>query len=808
MDELRIQKILYWITIVGIGLAAIGFVLHCQYFWSFTVDDGAISFTFARNLADGYGLVYFPDGERVEGYSNPIWMFFLALLIKIGITPFISAKVFGALFGAGAIILLAMMVPRCFGGRLSPASLVAACLLAANTSFACYVVSGLENGLYMFLLALSLFLHLREMPDRSRFPWSGLAMLALALTRPEAILAVAILAFHRGMDWIIKRRLPDKQDLQTLALFIVPFGIYQAWHYQYFRDFLPNTYYAKMKQSEIADVAELNSGGWIYVKGFLSSYHISLLAPLIAAGLILPGPWIPRLLITAFIIAGGFFPIYSRGDWMREYRLLTMFSGFLFLLAAGGAQLLFYAAWKFTWKKKDNSKTSRAQKDLLAAAPKWRFSAGIALLLVSIGLSAPTGLAAVENSPKFKSRPTATYKNISKRAKRFHNAAELAHVLPWATLTDPDMGGVGWDWGGRILDLGRLCDVAFARYHYDQHFVQERVLDEEHVEFAHIRRWVKNKTRLPFLKRWQDEYIVLPKKGETVEQHGDYVKKKGVFILETPSDVQPISEPIGDFKLQLVQLEPQSNILPSEGMLSVKKIWTVSEKMPEGIRFELLLTNSSDKDMWSSGKLEPVYGWYTSEMWLPGEYVFEWLDAELRYVPEGEYHYAIRVHYMGEILGRRDLPITLVISDKKAKQFQQEKLALAKTKLNQEPEFAWEAYQSALHAGAKENLKLEKKMKKARIEALTVASKSAADRKDDKTAEKLAIKARKIDPTNCRIRKYVHKLAMPFYQKGRELEKGQEWGDAFESYKKALYIDPQLAAARMHAEKIRKFRWR
>jgi hypothetical protein len=49
-------------------------------------DDAFISFRYARNLAEGHGLV-FNVGERVEGYTNFLWTVLFAPLIKLGIDP-------------------------------------------------------------------------------------------------------------------------------------------------------------------------------------------------------------------------------------------------------------------------------------------------------------------------------------------------------------------------------------------------------------------------------------------------------------------------------------------------------------------------------------------------------------------------------------------------------------------------------------------------------------------------------------------------------------------------------------------------
>ena len=46
-------------------------------------DDAFISFRYALNLVRGQGLVFNP-GERVEGYSNPLWTILMAVGLALG----------------------------------------------------------------------------------------------------------------------------------------------------------------------------------------------------------------------------------------------------------------------------------------------------------------------------------------------------------------------------------------------------------------------------------------------------------------------------------------------------------------------------------------------------------------------------------------------------------------------------------------------------------------------------------------------------------------------------------------------------
>ena len=52
----------------------------------FVCDDAFIAFRYARNLADGHGLV-FNRGERVEGFTDFLWVLELAGLWRLGVRP-------------------------------------------------------------------------------------------------------------------------------------------------------------------------------------------------------------------------------------------------------------------------------------------------------------------------------------------------------------------------------------------------------------------------------------------------------------------------------------------------------------------------------------------------------------------------------------------------------------------------------------------------------------------------------------------------------------------------------------------------
>ncbi len=109
-----------------------------------TQDDAFISLRYARNLADGHGLVYNP-GEHIEGYSNFLWTVLLSLPLRLGWDAIGVGHVVGVLC-LGATVLLTVRAARtALGSHLLANAAVLA--LLATVTFVAYGTGGLETSL-------------------------------------------------------------------------------------------------------------------------------------------------------------------------------------------------------------------------------------------------------------------------------------------------------------------------------------------------------------------------------------------------------------------------------------------------------------------------------------------------------------------------------------------------------------------------------------------------------------------------------------------------------------------------------------
>jgi arabinofuranosyltransferase len=242
-----------------------------DYYWQ--CDDAFISYRYARNFADGLGLV-FNRGERVEGYTNLLWVLELAALWKaFGVRPEVGSV---ALSGLCTAVLLAVTAahaartpfvepaanngdePRgsegplasrlaITGGRTASRIAIAASLLllATNRNVAVWATSGLETRQFTAFVVLAVWL----LGEYAAKPWrlwlASLALTGAALTRPEGLLIFAACAGWYVIDSLVARRLRVRDALRLIAPFTVIVAGQFLFRHFYYGSWFPNTYYAK-----------------------------------------------------------------------------------------------------------------------------------------------------------------------------------------------------------------------------------------------------------------------------------------------------------------------------------------------------------------------------------------------------------------------------------------------------------------------------------------------------------------------------------------------------------------------------------
>ena len=231
-----------------IALPCLALLAHAARYYPFFSDDAFISLRYAQRLIDGAGLTW-TGGERVEGYSNLLWVLACALLGWLGVDLVVAARLLGlaatvAVFGA----LVRAFPVRDLRSCLPP--LGAALALALSGPVAVWSIGGLEQPLLVALLAWAIALCLPQLargvaPAREvrevREVVVPSVLLGLACwTRPDApLFAVAFAAaFALRRSW--------RAAVVLAAIPLLFFSAQLAFRLWYYGDWVPNTAHVKL----------------------------------------------------------------------------------------------------------------------------------------------------------------------------------------------------------------------------------------------------------------------------------------------------------------------------------------------------------------------------------------------------------------------------------------------------------------------------------------------------------------------------------------------------------------------------------
>ena len=110
-------------------------------FVPYAAEDAYITFRFARNLANGFGLVFNP-GQPVFGFSSPLWTLWMALGFKLGTPPAVWARLTTLALEGIALVAVVTMLRRTFGNR---SAWCFAFFFALWPYFSAVSISGMEN---------------------------------------------------------------------------------------------------------------------------------------------------------------------------------------------------------------------------------------------------------------------------------------------------------------------------------------------------------------------------------------------------------------------------------------------------------------------------------------------------------------------------------------------------------------------------------------------------------------------------------------------------------------------------------------
>jgi hypothetical protein len=398
-------------------------VLLCAGFSDSLIDDAFIFFRYADHVLAGHGPV-FNVGERVEGFTSPLWLGLLAAGRAAGI-PYTSLVVaLGTSFALGAVactwLLARAVLPP------GPATLLPPVLLALHPAFSMWAVHGLETSLFVMLVTAGAAAWISS--------WRGSEVVAGAIlglafcTRPEAALFFAILAcaavWRRGLARASK-----------LALgFAIPALGLEVARWRYYGELLPNTFHAKTG----GGIGRLMFG-LSYAKAFVITHLPLVILCGAAAWLALrprrvpsgerTHPGVPAGIVDSFVLgtAWSAYVIWMGGDGFPGYRFWLPILPFAGVTAAWGLEQVF------------------------AARREWIVPASVVTVVVVAAASTPAVLLEYRTGRDFTAKMTAAGRWLQE------------HAPPGTTLAVNYVGALPYHSRLPTIDMLGLTDAAVGR---------------------------------------------------------------------------------------------------------------------------------------------------------------------------------------------------------------------------------------------------------------------------------------------------------------------------------------------------------
>lgn len=304
-------------------------------------EDAFISFRFAENIAAGHGPVFNSSRDPVEGYTNFLWVMWLAAIHDQW-----PDTVQNSLWSGLALGCLCLVAAYFLARRVSRRwAWCVPLVMALSPTHTDNALTGMETMAYnlWFLSAAALFAEVLEAaPGRRRtLATAGTSCLLLlaALTRFEGVYLFGLFSLF----WVIQRRRDLENPIRDgwwYLPFSIGYAIYTIWRVSVFDEWLPATYWAKLvvTGTGMSKIAL----GFSQVGAFLLHYPA---LPLMLIAFVVAGSWRHRPLHHIFlfttVVVQLIVVIFVGGDWQYlapYWRLLSTVVPIFLVLGLAAAE--------------------------------------------------------------------------------------------------------------------------------------------------------------------------------------------------------------------------------------------------------------------------------------------------------------------------------------------------------------------------------------------------------------------------------------------------------------------------------------
>ena len=384
----------------------------------FYLDDvQMVSMRYARNLAEGQGLVWNP-GERVEGYANPGWVFVMAAIHLAGAplaTAALYVKAIAALCAAG-VLASSLVLRRQIGPASLSGDVVLLLALAMTADVVYWAANGFETPLLTALFVWLLARVAREANTGSPSAITFLTAGSLAVIRSDAhllVVAVVVTGVALAAD-------PARARRTAIVAAVLP-ACHLLFRLTYYGDALPNTFYVLYGDPHV-----VWREGARYARAFVFDYWV-VIALATAGAVVGRGA---RLWLLVPVAPAGCHAVIAGGDAYEHFRFFAPAVPVLLVLAVTAVE---------TWSDRST----------------FRRTAGLAVFLTAAVVAGDTlGRWPIDAMRSWRGRPwqgVVVGRVIDRHARKS------------ASIATADIGAVGYFSRRHVIDLAGRTDRTVAR---------------------------------------------------------------------------------------------------------------------------------------------------------------------------------------------------------------------------------------------------------------------------------------------------------------------------------------------------------
>lgn len=298
---------------------------------------------YARNLAQGHGLIWNPGGDVAEGYSNFLWTLWMSFLhVVIRSENLVALAVM--LSGVGLLLATMWFAQRSAGLLCSDLPLAAQLtpwFVGLFYPLAYWTLRGMEVGLTALLIAAAVFLALglRQQYTTRRLTLLAVVLALGLLTRTDMIVPVLIISIYITLA----TSAPHRVRVATILGLVIASTLlaHTAFRVAYYGDVVPLTYHLKIEGRTFGAVALRGWSTFAAVAGGQLRFCFVLALGFWVAR---PRLWRTAALLTAVVAGQIVYSIWVGGDAWEWFgyanRYLSSAAAPLLVLAAAGVAAL------------------------------------------------------------------------------------------------------------------------------------------------------------------------------------------------------------------------------------------------------------------------------------------------------------------------------------------------------------------------------------------------------------------------------------------------------------------------------------